>query len=163
MMGGRPEKLPGEYKNIVNRVGTKIFVDPSLVRGTLKQGFDMYQSLREPFHRALFMMFLVAEVHPFMDGNGRIARIMMNAELSSANEFRIIIPTIYRNNYLASLRALSQSRAEPYLRTLDFAQKYTAALDWSSYETSRLELERTHAFMDSSEADFSGIRLILPG
>ena len=27
------------------------------------------------------MMFLVSEVHPFVDGNGRIARIMMNAEL----------------------------------------------------------------------------------
>jgi len=27
------------------------------------------------------MMFLVSEVHPFLDGNGRIARVMMNAEL----------------------------------------------------------------------------------
>lgn len=97
-----------------------------------------------------------------MDGNGRIARIMMNAELSAANEFRIIIPTIYRNNYLASLRALSQNRAEPYLRTLDFAQKYTAAIDWTSYETSRLQLENTHAFMDANEADFNGIRLVMP-
>jgi len=74
-------------------------------------------------------MFLIAEVHPFMDGNGRIARIMMNAELSAANEFRIIIPTIYRTNYLTSLRALNQNRVEPYLRTMDFAQKYTAAID----------------------------------
>jgi Fic family protein len=27
------------------------------------------------------MMFLVCEVHPFDDANGRLARVMMNAEL----------------------------------------------------------------------------------
>ena len=32
------------------------------------------------------MMFLVSEVHPFADGNGRAARIMMNAELVAAGE-----------------------------------------------------------------------------
>jgi fido (protein-threonine AMPylation protein) len=35
------------------------------------------------------MMFLISEVHPFADGNGRIARIMMNAELVAAGEERI--------------------------------------------------------------------------
>jgi Fic family protein len=29
---------------------------------------------------------LVAEVHPFVDGNGRTARIMMNAELVSVGQ-----------------------------------------------------------------------------
>jgi Fic family protein len=49
------------------------------------------------------MMFLVAEVHPFADGNGRVARIMMNAELVAARESRIIVPTVFRNNYLMAL------------------------------------------------------------
>ena len=35
------------------------------------------------------MMFLIAEVHPFADGNRRTARIMMNAELAAAGEERI--------------------------------------------------------------------------
>jgi Fic family protein len=46
---------------------------------------------------------------PFADGNGRVARIMMNAELVAAGESRIIVPTIYRNNYLMALTALSQN------------------------------------------------------
>ena len=33
-------------------------------------------------------MFLISEVHPFDDGNGRIARVMMNAELVSAADVR---------------------------------------------------------------------------
>ena len=76
------------------------------------------------------MMFLVAEVHPFSDGNGRVARIMMNAELVAAGEQRIVVPTIYRGNYLAALKALSnRAGAEPLIRTLDFAQRLSLAID----------------------------------
>ena len=35
---------------------------------------------------------------------------MMNAELVSENENRIIVPTVFRNNYLVALKALSQNR-----------------------------------------------------
>jgi hypothetical protein len=81
------------------------------------------------------MMFLVTEVHPFMDGNGRTARLMMNAELVSAGESRIIVPAVYLNNYLVALKALSQKGITGALpRMLDFAQRYTAAVDFSKLE-----------------------------
>ena len=41
----------------------------------------MYRTLDAPFRRAAFIHFLISEVHPFADGNGRMARVMMNAEL----------------------------------------------------------------------------------
>lgn len=88
---------------------------------------------------------------------------MMNAELVATSEQRIIIPTVYRNNYLVALKALSlNNRAEPLIRTLDFAQKYTAAIHWQDLETCHHLLEITHAFADSHEADMAGFRLILP-
>ena len=109
------------------------------------------------------MMFLIAEVHPFSDGNGRCARIMMNAELISADQSRIIIPTIFRNNYLSSLKAMThQGRAEPLIRTLDFAQKYTWLIDWSDFKKAHAMLMATHAFEDSNTAELLGNRLILP-
>ena len=109
------------------------------------------------------MMFLISEVHPFADGNGRVARIMMNAELVAARENRIIVPTVYRNNYLMALKALSQNGVTGALvRVMDFAQKYTAAVDFSDFARARLILDRTHAFADSNEADAAGIRLVLP-
>ncbi len=47
------------------------------------------------------------------------------------HESRIIVPTIFRNNYLVALKALSQNRITGALvRTLDFAQRYTAAVDF---------------------------------
>ena len=163
ILEGRPEKHPGQFKTTINRAGSTIFVQPELVKGTLLKGFEIYQTLREPFHRAVYMMFFIAEVHPFLDGNGRLARVMMNAELIAASETRMIIPTIYRNNYLVALKTLSQSgKPAPLFRTLDFAQKYTVAMDWSNYESSQKLLEQTHAFIDPHVADLEGIRLILP-
>jgi hypothetical protein len=163
IMEGRPEKGPGLFKSDANRAGSTFFVTPELVEGTLSKGFEMYRSLTAPLQRAIFIMFLVSEVHPFADGNGRVARIMMNAELVAAGENRIIVPTVYRNNYLMALKALSQNGITGALvRMLDFAHRYTASVDFAHLNQARFILERTHAFVDPNEADANGIRLILP-
>src|SRR3546814_4792366 len=88
------------------------------------------------------MMFLVSEVHPFTDGNGRTARIMMNAELVAGGEERIIIPTAYRTDYLGALKALSHNTATaPLLRMMDYAQRYTHAIDWRTLDAARARSE----------------------
>jgi Fic/DOC family len=163
IMEGRPDKGPGRFKADPNRAGSTTFVAPDLVEGTLAKGFEIYRGLTSPLHRAIFMMFLVSEVHPFADGNVRAARIMMNAELVAAGENRIIVPTVYRNNYLMALKALSQNRVTGALvRVMDFAQRYTAAIDFSDFERARSIFEKTHAFADPNEADAAGVRLVLP-
>jgi hypothetical protein len=163
IMESRSDKRPGEFKLAENRAGSTVFVAPDLVAGTLDQGFDLCRSLETPFQRAVFMMFLIAEVHPFADGNGRTARIMMNAELIAAGEERIVIPTVYRSHYLSALKALSQNgRAEPLIRMLDFAQKWTAAIDWRTVEETRRELDSCNAFLDPAVADAEGKRLRMP-
>jgi fido (protein-threonine AMPylation protein) len=108
-------------------------------------------------------MFLIAEVHPFNDGNGRVGRVMMNAELVANDEQRIIIPTIYRNNYLAALRALiNLGHTEALLKTLDFAQKYTHSISWADFQKATDILEKTNAFMNPNEADERAVSLVLP-
>jgi len=97
IMEGRPDKGPGRFKTDPNRAGSTLFVAPELLQGTLAKGFEIYRGLTSPLHRAVFMMFLISEVHPFADGNGRVARIMMNAELVAAGESRIVVRTVYRN------------------------------------------------------------------
>src|SRR5664280_2330439 len=104
-LGGRPEMSPGGFKERANCAGSTEFVAPGLVEGTLRSGFETGGSLTSPFARAVFMMFLVSEVHPFADGSGRIAR-MMNVH---AGELRIVIPTVYRLNHLAALRAATSA------------------------------------------------------
>lgn len=153
ILGARPETQPGELKAEGNRAGDTVFVAPELVRGTLSKGFEFYKVLDSPSARAAFMMFLISEVHPFSDGNGRIARVTMNAELVAAGLRRIIIPTVYRDDYLGALRALSR-RGEPaaYLRMIDHAQRFSASIDFSDFAAARRALEAANAFKDPGES-----------
>lgn len=153
ILNARPETHPGEMKTEANRAGDTVFVAPDLVRGTLAKGFEFYKVLDSPSAKAAFMMFLVSEVHPFSDGNGRVARIMMNAELVAAGLRRIIIPTVFRDDYLGALRALSRRR-EPaaYLRMMDRAQRFSASIDFSVFASARSALEAANAFRDPGEA-----------
>lgn len=64
-------------------------------------------------------MLMISEVHPFLDGNGRIARVMMNAELSSKNMAKIIIPKVFREDYMLALRKLTRRQVmDPYIRMM---------------------------------------------
>ena len=163
IMQGRPEMAPGRFKTAGNQVGGTVFVDPDLVEGTLERGFDFLRSLETPFQRAVFVKFLIAEVHPFADGNGRLSRVMMNAELVAAGEERIVIPTAFRNNYLSALRALSRNGIpEPFILALDYAQRWTRAIDWSAISSTGRQLEACHAFLGPDEAEETGRLLRFP-
>ena len=163
VFSGRPEASPGRFKTVANRAGGIVFVAPEAVPGTLKRGFDLYRGLDSAFHRAAFMHFLISEVHPFTDGNGRLARIMMNAELVAEDEERIVIPTVYRDNYIAAQRALSSGRAaEPLVRTLDFAWRWTSAVPWGALNDTAEQLKACNAFDSEAEADAKGVRLTMP-
>jgi hypothetical protein len=163
ILARRPAVNPGSFKLKPNRVGATTFVHPDLVVGTLTEGYRYYQALPPGLSRAIFMMYLVAEVHPFADGNGRVGRVLMNAELTAAGEQRIVIPIVYRDNYLQGLRALSRNgNPQPLIRVLDFAQAYATAIDWSDLRAAEATLRRTNAFVPPDEAEESGLRLILP-
>lgn len=153
IMAARPDKDPGAFKTKVNRAGNTVFVAPDLVTGTLEQGFAFLQGLGEPFQRAVFTMFLVSEVHPFADGNGRVARIMMNAELVAGGEERIIVPTAFRADYLGALKAVSHNgHTRPLIRMLDYAQQFGHAIDWRDLDRARMMLEQTGAFAEGEDA-----------
>jgi len=106
------------------------------------------------------MMFMISEIHPFTDGNGRIARIMMNAELSRNHECRIIIPTVYCDDYLGVLRRLSRSYDPgPYIRMLVRAQAFTQSIDFSSYEKALSMLQQCNAFLEPNEGKLNFLDL----
>jgi len=126
LLSARTNKNPGQFKDQNNRAGETYFVDFKLVKGTLAKGFEFYQSLSHPFAKAVYMMFIVSEVHPFIDGNGRMARVMMNAELVREKQSKIIIPMVYCDDYMGALRKLSrQSDPDPYIRMLQRAHEFS--------------------------------------
>ena len=152
LMAERPEADPGKFKDEPNHAGDTHFVDPAYVRGTLRKAMELHADLRPGLARAIFVMFLITDVHPFVDGNGRIARIMMSAELVSAGQPTIIIPTVYRDNYLQALRALTRRhRPGPLVAALVAAQRFSN-LDFTSYPSILKELERRNWFREPDEA-----------
>jgi hypothetical protein len=160
MMAAHPEKLPGEWKVERNRAGATEFVEPSQVPGTLRAGWEEGQVLTDPFQRAVYAMFLVSEVHPFADGNGRSARVALNAELVRHGMHRIIIPSILRIDYISGLlRTTAGNGPEALYRVLEFAQQWVAVGEFRNLEIGDRYLRATNALYDSGVAEHEGIRL----
>jgi hypothetical protein len=154
MMEKRPEATPGHFKLEANRAGNTWFVDPGLVRGTLIEGSELARSVPEGLARAIYLAFLISEAHPFADGNGRISRLVMNAELSRVGEARIIIPTLFHEEYVDCQRQLSrQNDPTGHLRALSIMQAWTVAFDYSDVKQLIEEVKRTNA-LERSRAEF---------
>jgi len=163
ILGGRPERRPGELKRIANQAGSTVFVAPALVEGTLRRGYDILQRLTTPTQRGTFAAFLISEVHPFDDGNGRLARAVMNAEFVAGDEQRAVIPTILRIDYLRALRRLSrQDQPDLFTTFIDRVRRWTTQVDWSTLATTRGVLEVTNALIDANDAEDRGLQLLQP-
>lgn len=159
ILAQRTDKRPGEFKTKGNRAGDSHFVDPQHLSGTLELGFNLVRALPHAFQRAVALMFVISEVHPFYDGNGRVARAFMNAELVARKQSRIIIPTVYRDDYLQGLRNLTrQSHPDTLIAVLEYAQRWTAAIDWSEFTRAEQQLTACHAF----ERPRSDVKLVMP-
>jgi fido (protein-threonine AMPylation protein) len=149
LLSARLSKSPGEFKDQNNRAGDTTFVDFKLVRGTLIRGFDYYRLLTDPFAKAAYMMFLISEVHPFNDGNGRIARVMMNAELVKEEQSKIIIPNAFRIDYLGALRKLTrQQEPDVYINMLQRAQLFSSTIKGDDIEGMQKVIAESNAFKE---------------
>jgi hypothetical protein len=159
-MKERPEVHPGEFKTKTNRAGSTEFVAPRLVRGTLIEGSKLLPSVPPGMARALLTMFLVAEVHPFTDGNGRLARLTMNAELSVVKACRIIVPTLFREEYLDCLRVLTREGSpKPFLVAMQRIHAWTAAFDYEDLDKVIAAMKDCNA-LEKSRTQY---KLLFPG
>ena len=143
---------PDDFLNILV-YRHKILLSARPVKGTLIQCYDFYKALEHPFSKATFMMYILSEVHPFLDGNGRIARIMMNAELTCAHQSKIIIPTVFRDDYLGTLRKLTrQVDCDPYIKMLQRAHEFSENIFGDNLNEMQEYLKQCNAFSEHFEA-----------
>jgi len=114
--------------------------------------FDFYNALKHPFSRAAYIMFAISEIHPFLDGNGRIARVMMNAELLSKNQSKIIIPTVYREDYILALKKLTRQREpDALVRMLSRIHEFSSTIAGNNIDEMQSYLEKSNAFLEPDE------------
>jgi Fic family protein len=106
-------------------------------------------------------MFMISEVHPFIDGNGRIARIMMNAELFRGGQSRIIVPTVFREDYILALRKLKRSKEpDTYIRVMEKLHKFSDYLFGSDFDDLNNYLIECNAYEEPQKAHLKYIERV---
>jgi hypothetical protein len=85
------------------------------VRDLMPALFDHLRSEPDAAVRAVLGHFFFVFVHPYPDGNGRMARFLMNAMLASGGYPWTVIPVEQRAHYFAALEAASvQENIAPF-------------------------------------------------
>lgn len=77
------------------------------VRDAMPAFFDLLQNEENAAVRVVLGHFIFVYIHPYMDGNGRMGRILMNAMLASGGYPWTVIPVEKRVGYLSALEAAS--------------------------------------------------------
>jgi fido (protein-threonine AMPylation protein) len=105
------------YRNDAVYLRTSRYVPPrwESVRDAMPALFDLLGHEPEPGVRAVLGHWLFGYIHPYPDGNGRMARFVMNAMLASGGYPWTVIRVEDRNAYLAALdRASIDMEIEPF-------------------------------------------------
>ncbi|MFH1764779.1 MAG: Fic family protein [Gemmatimonadota bacterium] len=77
------------------------------VRDAMPALFDLLENEPQASVRAVLGHWLFGYIHPYPDGNGRIARFLMNVMLASGGYPWKVIPVEDRDSYMAALEAAS--------------------------------------------------------
>lgn len=108
------DEAAGVYREIQVYIIGEEKLPPSAnkVPKLMKEFFIWYEKNKklDSIDLAAKVHYRFVKIHPFIDGNGRIARILSNLILMSAGYPLVIIPIVRRIDYINSLKATSSER-----------------------------------------------------
>jgi len=85
------------------------------VRDLMPAFFDLLREETDPGVRAVLGHFMFVYIHPYMDGNGRMGRFLMNVMLAGGGYPWTVIPMERRSEYMDALEAAStESDIQPF-------------------------------------------------
>jgi hypothetical protein len=104
----RPEDLAG-YRSSSVYIRKSMHVPPSheAVRDTMPVLFNLLRNETEAAVRIVLGHFIFVYIHPYMDGNGRMGRFLMNVMLSSGGYPWTVVPVEQRAVYMNALEEAS--------------------------------------------------------
>ena len=103
-----PSDLAG-FRNGPVYIRRSMHVPPSheAVRELMPQFFELLEAETEPAVRVVLGHFAFVYIHPYMDGNGRMGRFLMNAMMAAGGYPWTIVPVERRAEYMAALESAS--------------------------------------------------------
>jgi hypothetical protein len=104
----RPADLAG-YRSDPVFIRRSMHVPPprEAVRDCVPALFDLLEAEAAPAVRVVLGHFVFVYIHPYMDGNGRMGRFLMNVMLASGGYPWTIVPLERHESYMAALEAAS--------------------------------------------------------
>lgn len=134
ILKGINDEYGGRYRNVRVRIAGSdvILPNPLKVPELMKSFATMLDQKPDSVLKAIEAHYKLVEIHPFIDGNGRTARLLMNLILLRSQVFPILISPTERKRYLSHINKRNLTgKFLPYysymLKLLDRSlQKYTA-------------------------------------
>jgi len=104
----KPSDLAG-YRNgqVYIRKSMHVPLNPEAVRDAMPALFDLLREEEHPAVRIVLGHFFFVYIHPYMDGNGRIGRFLMNVMMAAGGYPWIVIPVEERTRYMNGLERAS--------------------------------------------------------
>ena len=114
------EENAGKYRQVpIFVTGTDFeFASPleiPLLMEKLFQEIPQYKNTYHPVHYSALIHAKLVTIHPFIDGNGRTARLLMNLVLLQSGYVITIIPPIMRSAYITTIRQANKGNMTPFL------------------------------------------------
>jgi hypothetical protein len=104
----KPADLAG-YRSGPVYIRRSMHVPPSResVRELMPAFFELLQREQEPAVRIVLGHYAFVYIHPYLDGNGRIGRFLMNVMLACGGYPWTVVPLERRDDYMAALESAS--------------------------------------------------------
>ncbi len=114
----------GEYKRVPNNPSRNgkiahVYCPPEQVEGQMEELVRIFNGLDEavwpPEVRAAWLHHAFAQIHPFQDGNGRVARGLASLVLVKAGLAPLTVTRDMHPRYIRSLEAADEGRPQPLI------------------------------------------------
>ena len=127
-------KQAGKYRKQKVFISGSAFIPPSpkIIPIKMKELIVRLPDLRARLHPVEYAAVLhreLATIHPFIDGNGRTARLLMNLALLQSGYPIAVIPPILRRKYIEALEKSHRQDDRPFL-DLIISVCYESAKDY---------------------------------
>jgi Fic family protein len=111
---GIDSEAAGKYREIAVFISGTEYVPPEAKHLPVRMKnfiteLHKMKSKIHPVELAAFAHLQVANIHPFVDGNGRTARLLMNMILINSGYSIVSIPPVLSHDYITALKAAQRS------------------------------------------------------